>query len=306
MKASVIHEFGGPEVLPYLDYPDPVLQPGEVLGRVAAAGVNPVDALERSGQTKEWRPVRFPGVLGRDLSATVEKLGTGVEGFSVGDQVPAWACHTCAEPGVGNAALLAGTPKGMSLVDAAALPLVTRTGGQLIFVAADGKPGQTVLVSGAAGSVGRSALFAAKDRGAVVIAGVLKKHLDGAKILGADRVVALDHPAAFADLQPVDIVATTVRGKTAEDLMGKGKPGGTFASITGAAANAAKYPQVPIVAFVSKQDTKNLEYTAEAVGAEKLTIPIRSKVPLRDAAEAHAAFAKGSTRKYCCCRRKQP
>jgi NADPH:quinone reductase-like Zn-dependent oxidoreductase len=297
MKASVIHEYGGPEVLHYEDYPDPVLNPGEVLVRVAAAGLNPVDILERSGQTKEWRPIQFPGVIGWDLSGTVEKLGTGVKGFSVGDQVLAWAYHTYAELCVVNAALLAKVPNGMNLVDAAALPLVTMTGSQLVTVAADAKAGQTVLVSGAAGSVGRSAVFAAKDRGAVVIAGVLKKQLDGAKIFGADRLVALDDPAAFADLQPVDIVANTVGGKTAEDLMGKVKAGGTFASVTGAPANAAKYPQVRTVAFVSKQDTKNLEYTVEAVRAGKLKIPIGSRVPLRNAAEAHAAFAKGSTGK---------
>jgi NADPH:quinone reductase-like Zn-dependent oxidoreductase len=296
MKASVIHGYGGPEVLRYEDYPDPVLQPGAVLVRVAATGVNPVDALERSGETKAWRPVRFPGVLGWDLSGTVEKLGSGVEGFAVGDQVLAWAYHTYAELCAVNATLLAMVPKGMNLVDAAALPLVTMTGSQLIFVAADVKPGQTVLVSGAAGSVGRSAVFAAKDCGAVVIAGVLKQ-LDGPGMLGADRVVALDDTAAFADLQPVDIVANTVRGKTAEDLMAKVKPGGTFASVTGAPANAAEYPQVRTVAFVSKQDTKNLERMVEAVRAGKLTIPIGSRLPLRDAAEAHAAFAKGSAGK---------
>ena len=292
MKASVIHEYGGPEVLRYEDYPDPVLQPGEVLVRVAAAGVNPVDVLERSGQTKDWRPVQFPGVLGWDLSGTVEKLGAGVEGFSIGDQVLAWAYHTYAELCAVNAGLLAKVPKGVNLVDAAALPLVTMTGSQLIFVATDIKPGQTVLVSGAAGSVGRSAVFAAKDRGAVVVAGVLTRQLDGAKNLGADRLVALDDPAAFADLQPVDIVANTVRGKTAEDLMGKVKSGGTFASVTGAPSNAAEYPQVRTVAFISKQDTKNLEYTVEAVRAGKLTIPIGSRVPLRNAAEGHAAFAR--------------
>jgi len=297
MKASVIHEYGGPEVLRYEDYPDPVLQPDEVLIRVAAAGVNPVDALERSGETKAWRPVQFPGVIGWDLSGTVEKLGTGVEGFSIGDQVLAWAYHTYAELCAVKAGLLARVPQGMNLVDAAALPLVTMTGSQLIYVGADVKPGQTVLVSGAAGSVGRSAVFAAKDRGAVVIAGVLKKQLEAAKILSADRVVALDDPSAVADLQPADVVANTVRGKTAEDLMAKVKPGGTFASVTGAPANAAKYPQVRTVAFVSKQDTKNLERIVEAVRAGKLTIPIGSRLPLRDAAAAHAAFAKGSAGK---------
>ncbi len=196
MKAAVIHEYGGPEVLRYEDYPDPVLQPGEVMVRVAAAGVNPVDVLERSGETKAWRPVQFPGVLGWDLSGTVEKLGSGVEGFSMGDQVLAWAYRTYAELCAVKSGLLAKVPKGMNLVDAAALPLVTMTGSQLIYVGADVKPGQTVLVSGAAGSVGRSAVFAAKDRGAVVIAGVLKKQLEAAKNLSADRVAALDDPLA--------------------------------------------------------------------------------------------------------------
>ena len=297
MKASVIHEYGGPDVLRYEDYPDPVLKRGEVLIRVAAAGLNPVDILERSGQTKDWRPIQFPGVIGWDLSGTVEKLGVGVDGFSVGDQVLTWAYHTYAELCAVNAALLAKGPNGMNLIDAAALPLVTMTGSQLVYVAADAKAGQTVLVSGAAGSVGRSAVFAAKDRGAVVIAGVLKKQLDGMEILGADRLVALDDPSAFADLQPVDIVANTVRGKTAEDLIAKVKPGGTFASVTGAPANAAKYPHVRTVAFVSKQNTKNLEYVVEAVRAGKLRIPIGSRVPLRNAAEAHATFAKGSAGK---------
>jgi NADPH:quinone reductase-like Zn-dependent oxidoreductase len=126
---------------------------------------------------------------------------------------------------------------------------------------------------------------------------VLRKQLDGVKDLGADHVVALDDPAAFADLQKVDVVANTVRGKTAEDLMGKVKDGGIFASVTGAPANASAHPQVRAVAFVSKQDTKNLAYAVEAVKAGKLTIPIGSKVPLRDAAQAHAAFAKGGAGK---------
>ncbi|MFZ1133928.1 MAG: NADP-dependent oxidoreductase [Candidatus Korobacteraceae bacterium] len=293
MKAAVIHEYGGPEVLKYEDYPDPVLQQGEVLVRVAAAGVNPIDTYVRAGQTKDWRPIQFPAILGYDLSGTVEKLAPGVSEFSIGDQVLALADHAYAELCAVKADLLAKVPTGIGLSDAAALPLVTMTGSQLVLVGADVKASQTVLVSGAAGGVGRSAVFAAKDRGAVVTAGVLKKQLDGAKNLGADRLVALDDPAAFEDLQPVDVVANTVRGKTAEDLLGKVKDGGTFASVTGAPANAAKYPKVRIVAFVSKQDTKNLEYTVEGVRAGKLTIPIASRVPLRNAAEAHAALAKG-------------
>lgn len=297
MKAVVIHEYGGPGVLKYEDYPDPILQPGEVLVRVAAAGVNPIDAVLRSGEIKERQPVEFPGVLGRDLAGTVEKLGVGVNGFSVGDQVLAWTYHTYAERCAVKPEFLVRVPQGMNLVDSAAIPLVTMTGSQLILVGADAKPGQTVLVSGAAGGVGRSAVFAAKDRGAVVIAGVLKKQLDSAKNLGADRVIALDDPASFGELQQVDIVANTVRGKTAEDLLAKVKAGGTFASVTGVPANASHYPEVRAIAFVSKQDAKNLEYTVEAVRAGKLTIPIGSRLPLRNAAEAHAALAKGGAGK---------
>jgi NADPH:quinone reductase-like Zn-dependent oxidoreductase len=293
MKAAVIHEYGGPEVLKYEDYPDPVLQQGEVLVRVAAAGINPIDTYVRAGQTKDWRPIQFPAILGYDLSGTVEKLAPGVSGFSVGDQVLALADHAYAELCAVKAELLAKVPKGIGLADAAALPLVTMTGSQLVLVGADVKAGQTVLVSGAAGGVGRSAVFAAKDRGAVVIAGVLKRQLDDAKNLRADRLVALDDPAALEDLQRVDVVANTVRGKTAEDLLGKVKDGGTFASVTGAPANAAKFPKVRTIAFVSKQDTKNLEYTVEGVRAGRLMIPIASRVPLRNAAEAHAALAKG-------------
>jgi NADPH:quinone reductase-like Zn-dependent oxidoreductase len=297
MKAAVIHEYGGPDVLKYEDYPDPALQSGEVLVRVAAAGVNPIDTLERAGQTKEWRPVQFPGVLGRDLSGTVEKLGPGAKGFSSGDRVLAWASHTYAELCAVNTELLARVPQGMDLVEAAALPLVTMTGSQLILVASGVKPGQTVLVSGAVGGVGRSAVFAAKDRGAVVIAAVLARQLDQAKLLGADQVVALDDPKAWQALPPVDVVANTVRGKTAEELLGKVKQGGTFASVTGAPANAARYPTVRMVAFASKQDTKNLEYMVEAASAAKFYIPIGSRPPLRNAAEAHAAVAKGGTGK---------
>jgi NADPH:quinone reductase-like Zn-dependent oxidoreductase len=297
MKAAVIHQYGGPEVLKYEDYPDPRLEPGEVLLRVTAASINPVDILERTGGTKDWRPVQFPGVLGWDVSGTVEELGPGAKGFSIGDQVLAWAYHTYAELCAVKAELLARVLQGMGLAEAAALPLVTVTGTQLILNASGVKPGQTLLVSGAVGGVGRSAVFAAKERGAVVIAGVLERQLEWAKSLGADQVLALDNAAALEALAPVDVVANTVRGQTAEQLLGKVKEGGTFASVTGAPANAKQYPRVHVVAFVSKQDTKNLEYTVAAAKAGKLTIPIGSKLPLRNAAEGHAAAAKGGSGK---------
>jgi NADPH:quinone reductase-like Zn-dependent oxidoreductase len=294
MKAVVMHEYGSPDVLKYEDFPDPVPQKGEVLIRVAAAGINPVDILQRTGATKAYMPIDFPGVIGWDLSGTVVGLGPEVHDCSVGDRVFAWAFHTYAELCAVKTSILAKIPDGIDLVEAAALPLVTMTGSELISVASGVKPGQTILVSGAVGSVGRAAVRTAKDKGAIVIAGVLKKQLDQAGNTGADQTVALDDEAAFKALPPVDVVANTVRGATAEQLLSKVKDGGTYASVTGVPESAKTRPSIRTVAFVSKQDTGTLLYMAKAVQDGKLNIPISQKLPLRDARQGHMAVEKGA------------
>ncbi len=292
MKAIVVHKYGGPEVLKFEDYPDPVPGPGEVLVRVAAASVNPIDYKRRAGLTKDFYPLQFPGLIGVDMAGTVVKIGQGVEGFSVGDQVFAMADNTYAELCVVKAAILAKVPKGLDLIQAAALPLVTVTGNQLLS-ATGIKAGQTALVVGASGNVGRSAVFTAKQRGAVVIAGVLKSQMDEAKTIGADQLVATDDDNAIANLPMLDVVADTVNGKTAEKLIAKVKPGGVFASVLGAPQNAAKYQSVKVVPVFSKFDRKTLEFMAEAVRDGKLVIPISERLPLSEAAEAQAAAEKG-------------
>jgi len=292
MKAVVVHQYGGPEVLKFEEYPDPVPGPGEVLVRVAAASVNPVDCQRRAGLTKDFYPIKFPGLIGIDMAGTAVKLGPEVEGFSVGDQVFAMADNTYAELCVVKAAVLAKVPKGLDLIEAAALPLVTTTGNQLLS-ATGIKAGQTVLVVGAAGNVGRSAVFTAKARGAIVIAGVLKRQIDDAKTTNADQFVATDDDAAIANLPPLDAVADTVGRRTAEKLIAKVKPGGVYASAVGAPKNAAEYSSVKVVAVFSKFDRKTLEFMAEAVRDGKLAIPISLKLPLREAAEAQAAAEKG-------------
>src|SRR5580700_1433009 len=161
MKAVVVHEYGGPEVLKFEDYPDPVPGPGEVLVRVAAAGVNPIDCKRRAGLTKDFYPMKFPGLIGVDMAGTVVKIRPGVDGFYVGDRVFAMADNTYAELCVVNVAILAKVPKGLDLIEAATLPLVTITGNQLLSVTGI-TAGQTVLVAGAVGNVGRSAVFTAK------------------------------------------------------------------------------------------------------------------------------------------------
>jgi len=292
MKAIVVHQYGGPEVLKFEEYPDPVPGPGEVLVRVAAASVNPLDYKRRAGLTKDFYPIKFPGLIGVDIAGTVVKIGPEVEGFSVGDQVFAMADNTYAELCAVKAAILAKVPKGLDLIQAAALPLVTTTGNQLLL-ATGIKAGQTVLVVGAAGNVGRSAVFTAKARGATVIAGVLKRQIDDAKTVAADRVVATDDDTAIENLPALDAVADAVGGRTAEKLIAKVKPGGVYASVVGKPQNAAEYPSVSAVFVFSKFDRKTLVFMAEAVRDGKLVIPISRKLPLREAAEAQAAAEKG-------------
>jgi NADPH:quinone reductase-like Zn-dependent oxidoreductase len=296
MKAIVVHQYGGPEVLKFEDYPDPVPGPGEVLVRVAATSVNPIDYMRRAGLTKDFYPLHFPGLIGVDIAGTVINIGPGVEGFSVGDQVFAMADNTYAELCVVKAEVLAKVPKGLDLIQAAALPLVTTTGYQLLS-ATGIKAGQTVLVVGAAGNVGRSAVFTAKQRGATVIAGILKRQMDEAKTVGADQLVATDDDTAIANLPPLDAVADAVGGRTAEKLIARVKPGGVYASVVGAPANAAKYPSVKVVTVFSKFDRKTLEFMAEAVRDGKLVIPISQRLPLSEAAEAQAAAEKGAAGK---------
>jgi NADPH:quinone reductase-like Zn-dependent oxidoreductase len=292
MRAIVVHQYGGPEVLKFEDYPDPAPGQGEVLVRVAAASVNPIDYKRRAGLTEDYYPIHFPGLIGIDVAGTVIEIGPGAEGFSVGDRVFAMADNTYAELCVINVAVLAKIPKGLDLIRAAALPLVTVTGNQLSS-ATGIKAGQTVMVVGAVGNVGRSAVFTAKERGATVIAGVLKKQMDEAKAVGADQVVATDDEAAIANLPPLDAVADTVGGKTAEKLIAKVKPGGVFATVLKAPQNAAQYSSVKVAPVFSKFDRKTLEFMGEAVRDGKLVIPISQILPLSEAAQAQAEAEKG-------------
>jgi NADPH:quinone reductase-like Zn-dependent oxidoreductase len=296
MKAIVVHQYGGPEVLKYEDYPDPVVGSGEVLVRVAAASVNPIDCKRRAGLTKDFYPMQFPSLIGIDMSGTVVKVGPEVEIFTQGDQVFAMADNTYAELCVVKADVLADIPVGLDMIDAAALPLVTVTGNQLM-AGTEIKAGQTVMVVGAIGNVGRSAVFTAKDRGAIVIAGVLKGQMDDAKTLGADQVVATDDDTAIANLAPLDAVADTVGRTLGEKLMAKIKPGGVYASVVGPPGNAAKYPSVKVAAVFSHFDGGTLQYMAEAVRDGKLVIPISKKLPLSKAAEAQALVETGGVGK---------
>jgi NADPH:quinone reductase-like Zn-dependent oxidoreductase len=285
--------YGGPEVMQYQDVPDPEPGAGDVLVKVAGSGINPEDMLERNGVLKDRWPLHFPAIIGLDVSGTVAATGDGVTDLKVGDRVCGWSYHTYADLVADKAAFFAKVPETMDLVDAAAIPLVGVTGSQLISVASGLQAGQTVLVSGAAGAVGRCAVYVAKASGARVIAGVRRNQLDRADSIGADETIALDDPAAFAAIPHVDIVANTLRGKAATDLLSKVKDGGTFASVTGEPDGSRDFPKVRVVSFVSKKDRAGIAFIADAVSAGKITIPIGRREALKKAGAAQAAFTKG-------------
>jgi len=297
MKAIVIHSYGGPDVLKYEDYPEPIPGPGEVLVKVVASSVNPFDFKIRSGSLKDFIPLTFPAILGIDVSGTVESVGPGVSSFAPGDKVFAVASQTYATRCVVKAAVLVKIPAGADLVELAALPTVTTTGAQLASLALSEKLNATVLVTGAVGNVGRSTVYSAKSRGARVVAGVLQRQLSQAQAIGADLVVALDDAEAFASLEPVDAVADTVGGQTADAVIKKVKSGGTFASVLGPPNSAASYPTVQVKPMVFTPDPALLLEMAAAVQAGAFSIPLGQKFALAEAGQAHAAAEKGSAGK---------
>jgi NADPH:quinone reductase-like Zn-dependent oxidoreductase len=294
MRAIVLAEYGPPSALALETVPDPSPSAGQLLVRMAGAGLNPIDWKQRSGALRAHFPLTLPAVLGRDASGVVAAVGAGVAGFEPGDRVLGRV------PGGGYAELVAAAvdawarvPDGMNLADAGALPLVLLTGAQLAEEATDARAGETILVTGATGSVGRVAVFAAKRRGAKVIAGVRAEHRREADALGAAEVGIIDEDAGIARLPPLDGIADTVDGETIQKLLTKLKPGGKIGSVLGEPAGA-KEKGFAVKAFMARTDAKRLRELAEEVAAGRLSIPIARRFPLAEAAAAHALAERGA------------
>jgi NADPH:quinone reductase-like Zn-dependent oxidoreductase len=274
MKAIVLIEYGGVEQLQLREVPDPKPGAGEVVVKLAATSVNPIDYKLRSGAARGRMPLELPAILGRDLAGEVVELGSGVSNVRVGDRVLGLGTRTYAEKASIRADALAPIPQGLDPADAGALPLVVTTGAQLA-ARADPKPG----------SVGRVAVFVAKERGARVIAGVRKRQLDAARALGADEVVALDDDAELRRLPELDSIADTVSGETIAKLIPRLRKGGVLASVLGEPP-AAKGKPIEVRAFMAQPDGQLLARYAQSVAQGRLTIPIAERRPLAEAGEA--------------------
>lgn len=285
MKAVLLEEYGGPEKLRYTDTDLPSYGDNEVLVRVRATSVNPIDYKIRSGDLRHRMSIDFPVILGRDLVGEVEAWGRSVIGFPKGMRVMALANGTYAEYTTAKADVLAPIPDALSFEQAAALPLVVTTGAQLIERAVKPKPGETVLVTGALGGVGRSAVHVALKHGAKVLAGVRRSEMGDARKLAVADILAIDDEKEIEKLFDLDAIADTIDGPTIERLLKAIRSGGTLGSVLGEPAGA-KNRDIHVTAIMAQPDASRLYELADDVARGEFEIPIAKVMKLSEVQEA--------------------
>ncbi|MGC4993526.1 NADP-dependent oxidoreductase [Nocardia salmonicida] len=300
MKAIRFHEFGASEVLRYEDVDRPVPAPGQVLVQVEATSFNPVDDHIRAGHLAEMIPIALPYVPGIDLAGTVVELGADVTSWAVGDRVvamlPLDSAGGAAEFALVPAESLATAPQTIELVDAAALPLTGLAAWQLAFELAELKPGQTVLVNGAAGAVGSLVVQLAVDAGAQVTAVDAPEHADRLRGYGAVRVEGpldlADGPDAVGG--PFQVVVNHVRVTPEElaQLTNYVADGGI------ATSSAGPIPEdtargVRSESLWVRSDGAQLSELVTKVDAGKLHLHIAARRPVAELADVHADAGAG-------------
>ncbi|HVW22806.1 MAG TPA: NADP-dependent oxidoreductase [Opitutaceae bacterium] len=290
MKAVRIHEFGDSNVLTLEDAPKPELHDGEVLIKVRAASVNPVDYKIRSGSFKK-ADIKLPATLGRDVAGVVEAVGGRVNGFKPGDDVYAYLSYQnggYAEYAIAKSQEVAPKPVAVDYVHAAAVPLAAITAWQGLFDHGRLQPGQRVLIHGAAGGVGHYAVQFAKAKGATVIATAGKDDAVMLKQLGADEVIDY-HSERFEDrARDVDLVLDLVGGDTQRRSWAVLKPGGRMVStLEQPSPEQARARQAEGKVFMAEAKAEQLREIGRMIDADKVTVLVEKTLPLERAKEAH-------------------
>jgi len=292
MKAVLLHGYGGVDHLSFEDAPLPELAPGELLVKTIAVSINPIDWKLRRGDLKAMRPLEFPAILGRDLSGEVVALGEGVTGLWAGERVFGLVNRSYAEYVVCKPEDLAQTPENLDSVNAAALPLVLLTGAQVVEFGIRPRSGETILVTGAIGGVGRTAVHVAKQHGAHVIAGVRASQRAEAEGLGADRIIALDDEKELAGLPELDAVADMVGHETIDRILPHIRRNGVLATVLGAPASSAGR-DLRVVPIWTQPDSARLEQLGREVAGGLFSIPISRKFKLSQIREAQELAERG-------------
>jgi NADPH:quinone reductase-like Zn-dependent oxidoreductase len=300
MKAIRIHNYGGPEVLKYEDAPRPEPGEGEVLIRVYAASVNPIDWKVREGHTKDFWPHKFPLILGWDLSGVVEELGRGVSRFKIGDEVYSVPDPTrngaYADYIVVRESELALKPNSLHHIRAAAVPLAALTAWQSLFDTAQLQPGQRVLIHAGSGGVGHFAVQLAKWKGAYVFATASTKNQDLLPEVGVDK--AIDYTQQrFEDVaRKIDIVLDPIGGDTQERSWQVLKKGGILLSLVEPpSADKAKALGIQAAFVASHPNGAELAKIAELIDSGDLKPIVNRILPLSEARRAHELSQTGHT-----------
>lgn len=298
MRAMVVERWGGPEQLVEreVERPEPGLN--EVLVRVHAAGVNPVDWKTRAtGVVIDWGT---PAMVGWDVSGTVEAVGPGVGIFRPGDEVygmPLFPRQAggYAEYVVAPARHLAPKPASLSHVEAAALPLAALTAWQSLVDAADVRPGERVLVHAAAGGVGHFAVQIAKARGAYVIGTASAPKHELVRELGADEVVDYREVRFEDAVSDVDVVIDALGGETGERSLKVLRPGGRLITLPSGDDVPAAPDGVRALFVLVEPDHLGLREITALVESGALRPVVDAVLPLSEAAKAHELGERGRT-----------
>ena len=292
MKAIVIHETGGPEVmhLEEIDRPEP--GEGEVLVRVHAASVNPVDWKYRQGRASDSLPM----VLGKDISGVVEV--SRADGFAEGDEVfGRCASGGYAEYATAAAGQIAKKPEGVSHEEAAAIPVAGLTAWEALFATAKLEKGQTAVVAGAAGGVGHFGVQFAKVAGARVIGTGSGANRDFVLGLGADEYVDYTQQDVGEAVSDADVALDTVGGEVTASLLPALRDGGTIVTIASAPPEeAARERGIRAELLIMDAGTEELTRIGELVAAGEVRVEIAETFPLEEARQAHELSEAGHVR----------
>ncbi len=298
IHAIRIHDYGDADQLKLEQIPQPEPQEGEVLVRVYAAGVNPVDWKLRAGWMKNFRPSTFPYVPGADLAGVVEKVGSGVTSFQPGQEVFGRSSQgSYTEYGIAPANALALKPKSLSFDEAATIPVGATTAWQGLFDHGNLQPAQRVLILGGAGGVGLFAVQFARWKGAHVISTASTHNVDFVRSLGAEMVVDYTKAHVEDEVHDIDLVFDTVGGATLATAWPTLKRGGTLVSIAGQ-PDAAKARELGVrTANFSAQVTSELLSTfARLIDAGQIKTFVGATFPLSEADKAQELSQSGHGR----------
>jgi NADPH:quinone reductase-like Zn-dependent oxidoreductase len=301
MKAVRIHEFGSPDVLEMEDIAIPHPAADEVLIKVYASAVNPVDQKIIAGKSQEKFPTEFPLTIGWDVSGVIEKAGDKVRNFHIGDEVYGRPYPTTngafAEYVVIKADQVALKPKSLDHINAAAVPLAGLTAWQGLFKFGKLEKGQKVLIHAASGGVGSFAVQFAKWKGAYVIGTASAENLAFIKQLGAEEAIDYKHERFEKKVTDADLVLDLVGKDTQQRSLQVIRPGGRLiTTVVPEFEDEAKEKYIHLEGFTAQSYSRDLEQIGDLIDNGLVSPVVSAVFNLDECKKAEMLIAKGGTR----------